>query len=225
MAEDDIQDDEFDDVSDNSEPLFILSKVQGGNAIGVITVDVESDESITYSSDITSHPVEEGYDATDHSRPKPDIIQANCFVSNSPLNAADLARAGGAPNPIVFLNGKMQQRETSEVVGYADRVHNQLRDLQLNAELVTVITTRGSYSSMMITNVVITTDSKTYNGLKFSVTFTFFRVVKNKLTRNVISKDKRVAAAVSKGPVTPQATPVVKKNNSAAKALIAWFKK
>lgn len=187
----------------STQPLFILSRVRAQGAIGLVTVDVESNEAITYASDITQHPVEEGYDATDNSRPRPPAIQAECFVTNTPLSAADTVRIGG-PN-----DGKVH-----EVPDYADRVLAQLIDIQNTGTLVTVITTRGSFPSMMITNVTVNTDTKTFNGLKFSIAFSYFRVVKNKLTRNVITKDHRPPAKVNKGAVVPEQTPAAKRKSA-----------
>ncbi len=189
-----------------AEPIFILSRLRAQGEVGVVTVEVESSESINYSSDVTTHPVEEGFDATDNSRPKPVQIQAECLVSNTPMSAADTVRIGGPDDGFVH-----------EVSDYADRVHDQLVDLQEKGILCTVITSRGSYPSMMITNIVVTTDTSTYNGLKFSIAFAYFRVVRNKLTRNVITKDHRPPAKVNKGAVIPEQTPAERRKSALAR--------
>ena len=106
-------------ASDTTQQLFILSRVRAGNGVAsVVTVDVVMDESFEINSTVTDHPVEEGANMSDHSRPEPIVITANCIVSETPISASDTTRA---------LNGAASTSTNGiqSVPGYAKRVFDQ----------------------------------------------------------------------------------------------------
>ena len=63
--------------------------------IGDIVIDASITETHVLENEITDHPVEQGANISDHSRPLPDSFTMECVVSNTPiLPAAALGQLG-----------------------------------------------------------------------------------------------------------------------------------
>src|SRR4051812_17684204 len=58
-----------------------------------IAMHAVPEEGHELSNTITDHPVEEGFNASDHSRPNPDLVNWKATISNTPLSAAQTTQA------------------------------------------------------------------------------------------------------------------------------------
>ena len=167
----------------------------------LITIDACLDETHTLDSEVTDFEVEEGFNISDHSRAKPTVVTLRCFVSNTPLSMEQMRQA--------VREGSSNETPTEirAVEGRGNDVYTKLKKLRDNGELVTLTTTLTTYVSsdkegMIIQSLSIPRTSKTYDGLEFAVTFKQVRIVKNKQTRDVQSKDKRTGKKKKTGAKT-----------------------
>lgn len=184
----------------STQQLFILSRTRAGGLVGTITVGAAISEAINLDNTTTDHPVEEGADITDHVRPEPVRISADCWISNSPTDTSEQQTASmNSFAPVTSANG------IGEVPGYALSVYATLVDLRNSGSLLTVISSKGIFSSMVITNLSLPCTADNFNGIQFSASFKQIIVAQNKLTRTVVSTDKRNGKRVNKGNTTPKA--------------------
>lgn len=155
-----------------------------------ITVDSCLDETHSLDNEVTDHEVEEGFNITDHSRPKPDVVTLRCFVTNTPNSLEQMKLA---------VNEGSSGESTDEikaVPGRGNDIFKKLKKLRDTGELVTLVTTLKTYTAtstegMIVQSISIPRTASTFNGLEFSVTFKQIRIVKNKQTRDTQSKDTR----------------------------------
>jgi hypothetical protein len=171
-----------------------------------ITMHAVPQETHSLANEITDHPVEEGFNASDHSRPQTDRVTFEARISNTPLSTSQATEA-------VKSQGFTFQTTTAAadaagaigaVDGYAQGQWEKLKTLRENGTIVKVSTTLGDYSSMAIENISATRTAKNYDGLAFTISFKLIRVVQNKLTRDVQSTDTRVGKKKSAGNKTPK---------------------
>jgi hypothetical protein len=171
--------------------------------IDTIVLDASVSETHTLTNTVTYHPVEEGAAVSDHSRPEPDEITLEGLVSNTPLSRDQQTRA------IQSGSVTFQSSAPQENPGRAEDAFRQLKALRDAGTLVSVVTTLRTYGAtdedkMAITSISIPRDYRTADAFRFTITLRRVRVVKNKLTRNVVAKDKRVGSKVKKGTETPK---------------------
>lgn len=173
-----------------------------------ITMHAVPQETHQLANEITDNPVEEGFSASDHSRPMPDRVTFEARISNTPLSTSQATEA-------VKSQGFTFQTTTAAadaagaigaVDGYAQGQWEKLKTLRENGTIVKVSTTLGDYSSMAIESISATRTAKNYDGLAFTISFKLIRVVQNKLTRDVQSTDTRVGKKKSAGNKTPKPT-------------------
>lgn len=191
-----------------AQPVAFITRIAPG-VIDTIVVDAIKRETHPLKNTITDHPVEEGSPFSDHSRPEADTVTLDCFVSNTPLSAEQRQRIETALGPYGFstpsasdaatLTGKPQAGIT-----YADLVFAQLLELHRVPRLIVVQTSLRTYVDMGIESSTFTRDSKTANGLEFTITLKAVTIVKNKLTRIVVAKDRRAQPKKKAGAVIPK---------------------
>jgi hypothetical protein len=169
-----------------------------------ITMHATVNETHTLSNAITDHPVESGFNISDHSRPEPEVVAMECRISNTPLTTGQRAQAVKAGEFTVQSTGGDAVGAIGATDGYAYQQWRKLRDLRDAGTLVTVSTTMGDYQSMAIQSITLPRNNKNYDGVAFSITFKKVRVVQNKLTRSVVAKDQRVQKKKSAGSKTPK---------------------
>jgi hypothetical protein len=148
-------------------------------AIGSLTIDAVLSETHTISAEVTDHPVEQGFNVTDHIRRLPDSITLECIVTDAPFDPVE----GDEPpssTAYAYLNA---------IVG--------------GSELINVVTSVRTYESMAVTSISITRDARTARALKFTAQLRQVRVVENRLTRVVVARDPRAGKKVKLGAVTP----------------------
>ncbi len=139
----------------------------GSGAVDILTVDACLTEQHSMSNTLTDHPVEQGFNITDHSRPDPRKATLDCVVTNTPI-------AGALPG-----------------ANYAAGMWQRLVELHNSPQLIDVHTVRDAYYSVSIENVSSAVDVKSANALRFSVAIKEIRVVQNKFTRVVFAKSPK----------------------------------
>ena len=154
--------------------------------IGDIVVDASIAETHVLENEITDHPVEQGANISDHSRPMPDSFTMECVVSNTPI----LPDAAGA--------------RPENKPGRAKATYEALKKLRDEGTLIDVVTSLVTYKSMVVKSVSIPRDAKTSDCLKFSITLKQIRVVKNKLTALVKAAAPQTHKKAGTGKQTPE---------------------
>lgn len=163
-------------------PLPKLTKVvfripTGTGTTDVVEVDAVVSEQHTLSNKITDHPVEQGANVSDHSRPDPRRVTLQCVHTNTPLSGAD---------------GSDRAREMW------------LRFVRLHEspQLIAVDTIRDTYTSMAVESVSTTVDVKSAQAFVFTVVLKQIRVVQNKFVQIKPTKDTRGQGNKKKGKQT-----------------------
>lgn len=130
-------------------------------------IDATITQNHTLPSEVTSHPVQEGSDVTDHVRNLPVSFDCECIVSNTPIG------------PVAALRG-FSQSVGGLVGGEAlpsDDVYVHLLGVREAREPIVVDTPLQRYSDMILTNLTVPIESKTGDAIKFTATFTQLRLV------------------------------------------------
>jgi hypothetical protein len=163
-------------------------------------------ETHTLANTITDHPVEQGFNASDHCRPEPEIVQMDCRISNTPLSSTSATEAVRAGEFTVQTTTSAAEAAGAigDTDGYAFQQWRKLKDLREKGTLVKVSTTLGDYDSMAIQSITAPRNARNYDAVAFSITFKHVRVVQNKLTRTTVAKDPRVQKKKSAGTKTPK---------------------
>lgn len=166
--------------------------------IDTITIDAATEQH-QLSSTITDHPVEDGADISDHSRPDPETVTLECVISNTPLTS-------GSSRTVTSGSQSFTTTAAARDPQRAQAAYTALQKLRTGGKLVTVVTSLRSYESMAIQSISIPRDAKTADALKFAITLKQVRIVKNKLTRTVTARDTRAQPAKATGNQVPKST-------------------
>jgi hypothetical protein len=172
-----------------------VAMVQRKCVVETIEIDACLDESHSLTNTLTDHPVEEGYNITDHSRPDPDVVTLRCFISNTPLNQEQQTRTireGSATFETTAANGV----RIGAVDGRGPQAFTKLKKLRDEGTLTKVLTTLKTYESnatqgMAIQSLQVSRTVQNYDGLEFVVTLKQVRIVRNSSARDVRPNDKR----------------------------------
>jgi len=161
---------------------FFIPDGAGGTDALVVDACVKEDHALVVTT--TQHPVEQGFDVSDHARPEPRSLSLDCVVSNSPIGRSPLSASDALATWQIFM------------------------DLWQTPRRISVSTSRGLYESMIVTKVTNAVDAKTANALVFTVALVEIRVVKNRYSRIVVAKDTRAQPKQKAGQrTTEEATP------------------
>lgn len=142
--------------------------------IGNITIDAALREEHTLNSEVTSFPVEDGGDITDHVRRLPRTVVIEGIVSDTPLGRAAAVREVPVSSPDeVLIEPTVPSMDTFAALEliYAAR------------EPVTVSTSLKLYESMVMESLVIPRDADTGEALRFTATFKEVIIVENRRSR------------------------------------------
>jgi hypothetical protein len=154
-----------------ADPLSILFTPTPGRrvAIGAITLDATVQETHEYSSNVTTHPIEDGGFVTDHVYENPRTVHIEGEITNS---------------PVVFLNflGGLSDRRIE--------AYDQLVELYQKRDVITLVTGLKVFNDMVIESLNFPRDPQTGMRLKFSADF--------KETRKVASEIVGVAERKAK---------------------------
>ena len=151
-----------------------------------LAIDAVLNETPHNAAVVTEHPVERGANVADHIRPAATTLALVLVVSNTPLERTAATQGGFARDR-------------------AERTYAQLVSWQEAGALLSILTTLGPRTSYAITGISTPRDAKTggppgrTGGLRISVQLKQVRIVQNKLTRVVVSKDRRNGRTVKTG--------------------------
>jgi hypothetical protein len=153
-----------------------------GDGTASLEVDVCIKEKHKASVDVTDHAVEQGIAVSDHARPKPEEIQIDGMISNSPTS------------------GVVTSLSTP-----ADTARQFMHDLHDRPRLVSVITVAWTYTDMVLTELTEDRDAKIGDVFEFSATFKHVRQVTNAVTMVATKQPKAKPKANQKQKPTPAA--------------------
>jgi hypothetical protein len=201
-------------------------------AVAQLHFDVVLSEEHERSAEVTSHTVEQGAAIVDHVRPNPDRLQLVCFVSNSPIvtnsglilpmtlqldapGSGSLLEGGtsalldkglqfvglqkGFPSSITV--NVLQFDSEHDFVADAYETLTRLRD---TAQILTVVTPRATYFSMVVERVQMRRDAGTGTSANFEIDLKEIRIVSSSITDAPL-------------PTIPQAAPKKDLGNQAPK--------
>lgn len=132
--------------------------------IGDYPIDVFTKEVHAYESEITQYAIEIGSDVTDNVRTLPNKVTVDAVVSDTPTGAI-------AKDPTRTGVGQ---------ISISQDAHNRLLKMRDDKLPISVVTSLGTYTSMMITKYEVTRDAKSFKGLVFTCEFEKATIVENK---------------------------------------------
>lgn len=142
----------------------------GTGPFDALTFDATITEQHSRDAEATEHAVEQGANIVDHVRLRPDKLIMDAVLTDSPLKGtASKGRAAG--------------------------LYEQIRLLQEQAKLLTIITGLRTYEDMVIESLGVTRTAKETGGVHLSISLKHIRLVQNKttvveVTREPIAKKK-----------------------------------
>jgi hypothetical protein len=156
--------------------------------IGAIQLDASIEETHTRTNQVTDHPVEEGFNISDHIRPMPESINIKGIISNT---------------PVVFLASKFAK---SPIVGDNQRTRNRVKAaddeflrIMNNGELKDIITSLRTYKDMAVTSYVVNRSAQLGNVLSFDIQLQKVVTAKTQVTKDNLPKDVFNKKAENKG--------------------------
>lgn len=171
--------------------------------IGAITLDASVSQSHEYVNEITSYPVEEGFDITDNVRQLPETLTIEGLVSNSPI-----------PN-IGSINTSVTQEDNSnrsivafqkflEYMGFPTALQpgQEQTTTSNDAQLIDIVTKLKTYTNMILKRLTIPRTRTTGNDLFFTAEFQQVHkaISETILIQNVSSLDGRAPGIEDQGP-------------------------
>jgi len=117
---------------------------------GAVELDASINETHNSTAEVTSHPVEDGADITDHVRVKPETLSITGVVTNHPL---------------IFL-ASLRESPTR-----AEEAYGKLRDILIARERISVITSLRQYENMVLTSMQTNRDVNTGNIINVTLNF------------------------------------------------------
>lgn len=149
---------------------YVVSKLP---KIGVIQVDSNLSEDVSFTNVIPDHPLESGYSISDTIIHNPTTVTLNCIVANDSLYNQTLIDDKSSTRP--------------------DNAYIALKKLVESDSLVTVITSMQHFSSMGVESVSIPRESGDGTVLKFTATF---KKVKVESSKYVIDENNAEASSL-----------------------------
>lgn len=174
-----------------SQPVALYLPPAGSAPVIVVCTREQHSKPVTF----TRNPVEQGAPITDHARTEPLQVSLDLVISRTPV--------------------------VSDGYASANDVWEQLSNLQATPALIDAVTIGGVYTSMGVDNVTRAIDSKTANAVVCTLTMSQIRVVQNKFTRIVITKQPKGQPNRKKGGVSTTDLSPADNRTAAAKLLDA----
>lgn len=171
--------------------------------VKIDSIELDAAISLTHQSavTITEHPVEDGANISDHSRPRPESIVIDGVISNTRLGLKQELR-------VVEAFGQRFQvaagSTSPNAAGYAQEALVKLKELSTQRKTFTVVTRRRTYTDMMIETLSSPEDKNTGDSLRFTATCRQVIIVRNKVTRRVVAKEPKAQPKIKAGKQTPK---------------------
>lgn len=185
--------------------IIFLDASGATQSVSVIDVD----HSHTSLAEPTDSPVENGVDITDHIRPKQKEFSAQCFVSNSLLEAA-ATQMGGAVEVSTTVSATggpgVAVTSFSTPVQRVKLVYEALVGLQEARKTCTIVTPLRRYESMCITSLSFPVTNS--DGITFELQAREIRIATTQRNGNPAPRQTRGHRTTNGGtqPTTPAAT-------------------
>ena len=140
-----------------------------------ITIDGVITENTVRQVRVTSNPVEDGVNISDHVIEEPLRYSMTGVVTDTPIGAAAFSEIG---NTVIDLaTGLFGQSESSGVTR-SKQAYLELKELMRKRELITVETSLEKYDDLIFESINVNTDKSTANAIHFSATFIQVLIVK-----------------------------------------------
>ena len=137
-------------------------QLNGQASLGIqpITIQATLEEVHHQSVEVTSHPVQQSANITDHSYNQPAEVVLRCAWSNSP------------PSMDVQLQAQLSLMNSGTLTtqDYISGIFSQLTALKEARQPLSIVTSLMLYKSMLITSIQVTRDQKTFKVLMCSIT-------------------------------------------------------
>jgi hypothetical protein len=157
---------------------YQMTDVGSSPAPIVVAVDAVLSEGQDYSSEISSFPIEAGFNITDHIRREPETLSLKGFVTDHPINILGI----GSEEPTTFntyMSRSWQQYENLlRLSGYkslrdesANRPNTFDFDLNNESYRIKIVSSYRIYTNMFMQNLHIDIDPKTGDALEFTASF------------------------------------------------------
>lgn len=168
-------------------------------------IDCAITEEHTVDNEVTEHPVEKGADITDHVRARPIVVALEGVVSDTPIGL--IAGQRGDRDD----NGRLVNRPS-------DDARTWLLDIRNRREPVSIETSLGGYTNMLLESLSFPRSSKDGDSLYFRVTFRQATFVTNDRTvirttqprtSGQVNRGNKPTTTVAKPPAAPAAHPAV----------------
>lgn len=155
-------------------------------------IDAALVENHTLNNNVTTHPMEKGSVATDHSQMLPDEITLDCVVSDHPT--AEVAPFRGTE-----LDGATPSKDAYE----------RMKFIRARGTAVTITTSLGTHENMMLINLGVPRKADDGEALRFTVTFRVAEFVENERTvvRVAVPQQAKRVNRGNKPAKTPPDTP------------------
>lgn len=177
-------------------------------SIGNVTLDASVNEVHSAEVEVTDHPVEKGANVSDHKRSKPETIQIEGVISNTPIPKPDDQLTTRQTGSISFSSrGEMD-------VSLVTNAWDALRKIKDGDELVQVITSLRIYDNMAITSLSAPRDARTGQVLRFTAQLKQIKIVNS---QTVAVSDTKKNVSLGKKAATP--TPAAEANKTTLKQL------
>jgi hypothetical protein len=141
----------------------------------ILIDDFELDASLvethTFDSEVTEHPVETGSDVADHIRVMPDVVVIEGIVSDSPIGALADRRSITEAKP------------SDDCLAWLKAIRSERRP-------VTIVTSLGTYTEMVMQQLEVPRTADTGEALRFRASFKQIIVVTNRRTTTVTAQPR-----------------------------------
>lgn len=187
-----------------------------------IDLDVSVSEQHQGDVDVTDHPVEKGFNVTDHVRAKPETITIDGFVSNTPTYFPE--KSNVRVNQDGTFTGETIARTATQGVAFTDKsnrkytwetnaegdgsrgaqAYKTLKTIKDSGSIITISTSLRTYENMVMTSLSVPRVADNGNGLRFTASFKQIRVVNSATdsTTRQITKAKPKKELEKKAPQT-----------------------
>ena len=205
---------------------LLFSNQVDKSKIAALELDAAISIDINTTSTVTSNPIEEGADVSDHVKTENLKISLEAIVSESPINLKSAAAGLLAGVGTSFLGSAAKgfaataiQTGLSSIAGlianrgqndiqYPEKSYNYLRELQTKREPFTAVLNGKSYDNLIITSLSKPEKAEQGGSLFFSASFEQIRIVASKtvlIPKSQIKGD-RAASAAGKAKLGKQGT-------------------
>jgi len=181
------------DGGDNSKVSLLFGRTTPGQ-IGELVLDITVNEDHQYSNTVTSFPVENGSEVTDHVRQEPEVLSLDGVVSKAPVQFL-----GGVRKLANFILGKGEGNDRVQAAfesllrdaGYdfPEQQGSELRARNV-VKPIDIVTGLRAYNSMILTRLNFRRDKNTGEALRFSMSAKKVKFVESPFEINTFTSDR-----------------------------------